>query len=1013
MVWHHLRDNGFIKKYKVWEKHGEVAGCIDLVDQNVNINYMEDDMVRLVQEALGGGNRNANDHHDVEGNFSAACLGPNESTKNLLKLLEGASLPLYPGSTKHTALSFVVRLLQAKVLHGWSDNSFKTLLGILEESMPDETILPKSFYEAQKLVEDLGFSFYTIDACPNSCMLFRGDDINLDECRVCKASRWKEISGDAMGCAANVKRKATKQARYFPLKPRLQRLFMCSQTTKLMRWHGEERTNDGVFRHPADSLAWKDFDEKNTTFAADIRNVRLGLASDGFNPFRTRDIIHSTWPIILVPYNLPPLMCMKQPFIYLSVLIDGPKGPGDNIDVYMQPLIEELKELYEDGVETFDSFSNEMFQLRAALLWTINDFPAYANLSGWSTSGKYACPSCNSESGYERLIHGSKGSYMSHRRWLSYDHRYRSDPTAFNGSTEYRFKPRTLSGVERLAQMESDGVLTQYKIQDMERRHVIGVRRLKLELSKKQHNWRKKSILYELPYWKHNLLQHNKDVMHIEKNFADNVIFTILGVVGKSKDNLNSRRDLERMEIRRQYHLKRTESGQEYADPAEFEMNNKGKDLFLSGLAATRMPEGAASNIARRVNLRDRSIRSLKSHDNHIMLQQLIPLFIRSSLPANVVQPLIDVGNFFKQLCSLENSAADLQALRDRIVLTLCELEKIFPPSFFDIMEHLPVHLVDEALVAGAVIFRWMYHIERYLLTLKEYVRNRAYPEASIAKCYLMEECMNFCTQYLNDVESKFNRPLRKKDDDDDVNKGKDMVLEEITRVQAHRWILFHTEAVTPFLNEHLTAIQRDYPSADEQSVQQVHFREFAAWFKEHVRSLQRSSSVMLSDEIVDLSNSPMPTVKRFNSYKVNGFMFRVKSLDSHRTTQNSGVSLIQDNRESLPYYGRLTDIIKVTYSIDVKYVIFKCDWVNPRTGIKFDSFKFPLVNFKRLLYKNDRIGDEPFILASQAHQVWYAPDPSGKDWLNVARMPTRDLTHVQTKKNTWPSGSSPMEVDE
>ena len=92
-----------------------------------------------------------------------------------------------------------------------------------------------------------------------------------------------------------------------------------------------------------------------------------------------------------------------------------------------------------------------------------------------------------------------------------------------------------------------------------------------------------------------------------------------------------------------------------------------------------------------------------------------------------------------------------------------------------------------------------MYPIERYLLTLKEYVRNRACPEASIAKGYLMEECMNFCTQYLNDVESKFNRPLRKRNNDD-TTKGKDFVLEEITRTQAHRWILFHTKAVTPFL---------------------------------------------------------------------------------------------------------------------------------------------------------------------------------------------------------------------
>lgn len=201
--------------------------------------------------------------------------------------------------------------------------------------------------------------------------------------------------------------------------------------------------------------------------------------------------------------------------------------------------------------------------------------------------------------------------------------------------------------------------------------------------------------------------------MHIEKNVCDNVLWTILGVTGKTKDNMNSRRDLELMGIREQYHLKMRESGTEYVDPAEFEMDNKGKDMFLSALSVSRMPYEAASNIARLVHLQDRSIGGLKSHDNHILLQQLIPLCIRSSLPKNVVQALIDLGNFFKQLCSMNNCAADLEEARASIVLTLCELEKIFPPSFFDIMEHLPIHLADEALIAGAVIFQWMYPIER------------------------------------------------------------------------------------------------------------------------------------------------------------------------------------------------------------------------------------------------------------------------------------------------------------
>jgi hypothetical protein len=92
-----------------------------------------------------------------------------------------------------------------------------------------------------------------------------------------------------------------------------------------------------------------------------------------------------------------------------------------------------------------------------------------------------------------------------------------------------------------------------------------------------------------------------------------------------------------------------------------------------------------------------------------------------------------------------------------------------------------------------------MYPIERYLFTLKEYVRNRAHPEGSIAEGYLMAECMHFCSLYLNDVETKSNRPKRNKDGDGDKH-GIKFKLTDIEWIQAHRWILFHTDVVTPYL---------------------------------------------------------------------------------------------------------------------------------------------------------------------------------------------------------------------
>ena len=136
-------------------------------------------------------------------------------------------------------------------------------------------------------------------------------------------------------------------------------------------------------------------DARYPDFSSENRNVRLGLASDGFNAYRSLKSTHSTWLIVLVNYNLPPWLCMKQENLILSTLISGPDSPKNSIDVYMQPLIAELKALWNVGVKTYDSLTDANFNLRASVLWTISDFPGYAMLSGWSTKGKQACPVCH------------------------------------------------------------------------------------------------------------------------------------------------------------------------------------------------------------------------------------------------------------------------------------------------------------------------------------------------------------------------------------------------------------------------------------------------------------------------------------------------------------------------------------------------------------------------------------------------------------------------------------------
>lgn len=111
---------------------------------------------------------------------------------------------------------------------------------------------------------------------------------------------------------------------------------------------------------------------------------------------------------------------------------------------------------------------------------------------------------------------------------------------------------------------------------------------------------------------------------------------------------------------------------------------------------------------------------------------------------------LIHLSKCLSHICARVINKLDIAALRLYVAKTMCHLEVCFPPSFFDIMHHTLIHLVDEIEMCGPVGGRWMYPCERYLGALKSYVKNKAHPEASMANGYAVEEALEFCTEYLN-----------------------------------------------------------------------------------------------------------------------------------------------------------------------------------------------------------------------------------------------------------------------
>jgi len=167
----------------------------------------------------------------------------------------------------------------------------------------------------------------------------------LNVCPVCTALRYKirgDDPGDDVEGEKPRKRVPAKVMWYAPIIPRLKRLFRNKEHAKLLRWHKEDRKSDGMLRHPADGSQWRKIDREFKDFAGDARNLRFGLSTDGINTFGEQSSSHSTWPVTLCIYNLPPWLCMKRKFIMMPVLIQGSKQPGNDIDVYLRLLVEEL-----------------------------------------------------------------------------------------------------------------------------------------------------------------------------------------------------------------------------------------------------------------------------------------------------------------------------------------------------------------------------------------------------------------------------------------------------------------------------------------------------------------------------------------------------------------------------------------------------------------------------------------------------------------------------------------------
>uniref|UniRef100_A0A8R7TUQ9 Transposase-associated domain-containing protein n=1 Tax=Triticum urartu TaxID=4572 RepID=A0A8R7TUQ9_TRIUA len=572
----HLCSNGFMLGYERWTSHGESDVPENVEHDNVGGGDRMNDMLvdAIVAEGVSKGDE------------------PTKAAKKFYEMLMEADKPLHEKTTQ-SRLSIVGRLMTIKTQHNLSEACYDEMMTLIHDIVGDDAAkdLPANFHRSKKLVHSLAMPYVKIHACPNNCMIYYKENENKEKCTICKEPRYEETT------AGN---KSTKIPRkvlcYLPITPRLQRLYMSQSTAKHMDYHARPRDSDEVMVHPSHGEAWKEFNKEFKKFAEDGRNIRLCLATDGFTPFGIKAASYSCWPVFVVPYNLPPEMCMKQSNLILALVIPGLDHPGKNLNIFMQPLVDELDDLWRNGVETYDSYRKQNFTLKAALLWTIHDIPAYGLVACWSTHGKLACPICGSDIKAFSLKNGRKPCWFDcHRRFLPINHACRRSVKCFRKKkTVLNPPPKPLSGEEVYEQLKS-------LVHDK-------TGKSKFEGFGKEHNWIAISGLWQLEYFQKLMLRHNIDVMHNEKNVSEAILNTCLDIPKKTKDNNKARLDVALYCDRPKLHLKKNSKGVWKKPRAKYCVSKDDKMTILKWFKEVKFSDGVAANLSKTVNLQQKNL---------------------------------------------------------------------------------------------------------------------------------------------------------------------------------------------------------------------------------------------------------------------------------------------------------------------------------------------------------------------------------------------------------------------
>jgi hypothetical protein len=385
---------------------------------------------------------------------------------------------------------------------------------------------------------------------------------------------------------------------------------------------------------------------------------------------------------------------MKKKYMHMSMLIQGPKQPGTDINLYLRLLKEELAMLWEVGANTWDTVAQDYFPMRAALFTTMQDYLGYGYFSEQVVQGFSACIRCMDNTDHLQLEKdpGScKTVFQGHRRYLPKDHPWRKRGDLFNGEVEMRGPPDRRSGAE------IDELLKNWK-------ECPAPGKKQKKTKPLMRVWKARSVFWELDYWKLLRTPHSLDLMHITKNVCESLFGTLLNMPERTKDGQKTRHDLIVLGIRNDLQGGRERAEDDDDHEEETEGRRKGKKVkkcleyhcpaacftlspeevrkFMKCLLGVKFPYGYAGKIIRYLDEAKQRFSGMKSHDYAVLMMQKLPVAIRGIMDEHVRETLFGLCNFFDVISRKSIGATQLKRLQEEIVVIICELEIYFPPAY-------------------------------------------------------------------------------------------------------------------------------------------------------------------------------------------------------------------------------------------------------------------------------------------------------------------------------------------